>query len=146
MSDLSAIIEAEDRLAFASYIENGGDLSSINIFQRSMLASIVRGNTAERHLDICRQVAFLKGTGLPVYTDSQKRRKSPVVESNTEVSDDACTVVGEVMGRKPEYVQKIWQKRTQDMQLDLCEAHGKKIAQLYQDGCIDPPRRQKNIL
>jgi hypothetical protein len=133
---LADIIAKKNGEWFASYIENGGDLSELTDFERQDLAQIVRGSTGARHRQICCQIAYLMGTGLPAATDSGKLTSSPVVvDGNTD--DDACTVIAETMGLRPEYVRKIWSKRTEDKTLEMHTAHGKRIAGMYRNGEFD---------
>ena len=139
---LADIIAKQNREWFASYIENGGDLSKLTQTEREQLARIVRGPTGTRNRQICCEIAYLIGTGddMPAYTDSRKINPNPVVECD---SSDACTVIAETMGRKPEYVRKIWSKRTKDQILEMRTAHGKRIAEAYRNGDIEPPSKKE---
>ena len=134
MSKLSEIIQSKDLLAFASYIENGGDLTRITDFERGAVAMLIRGRKHGRNWDICCQIAYLIGTGLPAYTDSGKLNSSPAVEGTTE---DACTVIAETVGLKPEYVRKIWSQRNED---DIAgwREKGERVAEMYRTGEIQP--------
>ena len=136
---LAKIIAGGDRERFASYIENGGDLSELTQTEREKLARIVRGATAERDRQICCEIAYLIGTGMPAYTDSGKLNPSHVVECDAE---DACTVIAETRGLKPDYVRKIWSKRTNDEILEKMTVYGKRIAEAYRNGEIEPPPKK----
>jgi hypothetical protein len=133
---LANIIAERNREWFASYIENGGDLSELTQTEREELARIVRGATADRNRQICCEIAYLIGTGMPAYTDSGKFNPSHVVEHDAE---DACTVIAQTMGLEPDYVRKIWSKRTDDKILEMKMVHGERIAEAYRNGDIEPP-------
>ncbi len=137
---LADIITKKNGEWFASYIENGGDLSKLTQTEREQLAEIVRGPTGTRNRQICSEIAYLIGTGMPAYTNSRKFNPSPVVECKTE---DACTVIAETMGLEPDYVRKIWAKRTEDKILEMWTAHGKRIAEAYRNGDIEPPSKKE---
>jgi hypothetical protein len=137
---LADIIAERNREWVASYIENGGDLSELSQTEREELARIVRGSTGERSRQICCEIAYLIGTGMPAYTDSGKFNPSPVVESDAE---DACTVIAQTRGLEPDYVRKIWSKRTEDKILEMLTAFGKRIADKYRSGDIEPPSKNE---
>jgi hypothetical protein len=64
---LADIIAKKNGEWFASYIENGGDLSELTEMEREQLARIVRGPTGTRNRQICCEFAYLIGTGMPAY-------------------------------------------------------------------------------
>jgi hypothetical protein len=137
---ISEILASKDAEALASYIESDGDLSELLPIDRAALAQMVRGSTGARNRQICCEIAYLIGTGMPAYTDSREFNPSPVVEYKAE---DACTVIAETMGLEPGYVRKIWAKRTEDKILEMWTAHGKIIAEAYRNGDIDPPSEEE---
>lgn len=137
---LADIIAERNREWVASYIENGGDLSELTQTEREEFARIVRGSTGERNRQICCEIAYLIGTGMPAYTDSGKFNPSPVVESDAE---DACTVVAQTRSLEPDYVRKIWSKRTKDEILEMWTANGKRIADKFRNGELEPPSKKE---
>jgi hypothetical protein len=137
---ISEIIVSKDSEALASYIESDGDLSELLPLDRALLAQMIRGSTGARNRQICIEIAILVGTGMPAYTDSREFNPSPVVECKAE---DACTVIAETMGLEPGYVRKIWAKRTKDKILELTTAHGKRVAEAYRNGDIEPPSEEE---
>ncbi len=111
------------REALAAYIENGGDLSEIDKKRREVLAHLVLGTplrkrgrpkqNEERNRNIRMDIAYLKGNGLPAYTNeaSQRPRSVPVVQVD---STTAAKVVSEVYRLTEKTVIKIWERRDKD--------------------------------
>jgi hypothetical protein len=137
---ISEIIASKDSEALASYIESDGDLSELLPADRVIFAQMVRGSTGARKREMCTEIAYLVGTGMPAYTNSRNDRPSPVVEYDAH---DACVVIAETRGLDPDYVRKIWAKRHDDNILKAWEAYGKYIAEMYRTGKILPPSEEE---
>ncbi|MCF6225765.1 MAG: hypothetical protein L3J22_05600 [Xanthomonadales bacterium] len=123
--------------ALAAYIENGGDLSEIDMRGREVLSHLLLGKSVrkrgrpkkneKRNRDIRREVAYLKGNGLPAHTNdaSQRWRSVPAVQ---EHSTTAAKVISEVYGLTEKTIIKIWDKRDKDdPEWAQWEASGAKI-------------------
>jgi hypothetical protein len=140
---LADIIAKKNSEWFASYIENGGDLSDLTEMEREQLARILRGPTGTRNRQICCEIAYLIGTGMPAYTDSGKFNPSPVVECDAE---DACIVIAETVGLEPDYVRKKWANRTEDKILEMWTAKGKRVADKFRNGDMGiPPENELEL-
>lgn len=117
----------------ASYIEHGGDLSDIGKQEREILARLVRrqsprkpgqrfkdkqGRDLEwRDFQICCDIAYLHGNGLPIETESRYDKSVSAVEYPAK---DAVTVVASTWGLEGRTVAGIWYKRDKNQPKFKC--------------------------
>lgn len=124
---LLRLVEYDDREPLARYIEQGGSLDGLGKHGREILAKLVRGRSVrkrgqklkrpeveKRNELVVANVAFAKGTDLPIYTDTGE--------------DDACGLVAEQFSLSREHVIRLWQSRTPSATLDLMERWGNEAA------------------
>ena len=134
---ISQVSAKGGRKALAAYIENGGDLSGIDVRGREVLAHLVLGKSPSkrgrpkqnevRDKEIRKFVAYLKGNGLPAYTNdgSQRSRSVPAVEVD---STTAAKVISEEYGLTEKRIIRIWDRRKKDdPELARWEAFGDRF-------------------